>query len=105
MYGAFVGQKEGLLAHVYIIEAEYEGENLLLRRYLENLRRPQGLTDEEYRKLRWKAKGLFIKDRLLFKWRIRQRAPPQRVVGLRDQQLDYQGATRGNWTPRAERLI
>ena len=57
-------------------------------KYLENLKRPQGLTDEDYRKLRRKAKGFFIKDGLLFKRGKRRGTPPRRVVGLRDQQLE-----------------
>ena len=44
IYGVFIEQEEGLLAHIYNSEAGYEGEDLLLGRYLETLKWPHKVS-------------------------------------------------------------
>ena len=72
------------IARIYLAEGEYEGEDLLLGKYLMALRRPEGLTDGEYARLRRRAKLFFLRDGYLYK---RGRPVPRRVVGLRVQKL------------------
>lgn len=69
---------------VYLNEAKYIGEDLILRKYLVLLRRPDGLTDLEYQQLRRKSKSFFVRDGYLYKKRKRV---PRQVVGLREQKL------------------
>src|SRR5438045_4211097 len=47
---------------VYLNEEEYEGDDLLLGKYLAMLQRPEGLTDLEYQRLRRKSKEFFIRE-------------------------------------------
>ena len=72
------------ILRVYLNEAEYEGNDLILGKYLSTLRRPNGLTDLEYHRLRKKAKLFIVRDGYLYKkGRI-----PQQVIGLQDQKLE-----------------
>jgi len=70
------------ISRVYLNEEEYLGEDLILGKYLATLKRPEGLTDAEYKNLRWKSKSFFIRDGYLYK---RGRRVPRRVIGLRNQ--------------------
>jgi hypothetical protein len=58
-----------------------------LGRYLETLKRPEGLGNEEYRKLRTKSRDFLIRDGYLFKRSRKRGLPPRRVVGLKEQRL------------------
>jgi len=69
---------------VYLDEAEYIGEDLMLGKYLVSLRRSEGLTDSEYQQLRRKSKSFFVRDGYLYK---KGNCVPLRVVGLREQRL------------------
>jgi RNase H-like domain found in reverse transcriptase/Integrase zinc binding domain/Reverse transcriptase (RNA-dependent DNA polymerase) len=69
---------------VYLDEAEYMGEDLMLGKYLVSLRRPDGLTDSEYQQLRRKSKSFFVRDGYLYK---KGKRVPRRVVGLQEQRL------------------
>src|SRR5579859_5070438 len=53
------------LSRIYFNESEYHGEDFILGRYLETLERPATMDDDEFRKLRIKAKHFFVKDGLL----------------------------------------
>jgi hypothetical protein len=66
-------------------EEEYEGDDLLLGKYLAMLQRPDGLTDLEYKRLRRKSKSFFIRDGYLYK---KGKRIHRRVVGLKDQRLE-----------------
>ena len=72
------------VSRVYLREEEYEGNDLMLGRYLMTLQRPDGLSDLEYQRLRRKAKSFFVRDGLLYK---KGKRIPRRVVGLRDQRV------------------
>lgn len=54
---------------IYLEEHLYDGEWLRLGRYLDTLQRPEGLTDQQYTRLKRKAVGYFIRDGKLFKRR------------------------------------
>jgi RNase H-like domain found in reverse transcriptase/Integrase zinc binding domain len=77
-------RRDKFLARAYFNEAEYEGDDLVLGRYLESMQRPDGISDEEYRKLRRKARQFLVRDGRLYK---RGRVP-RRVVGLRNQRME-----------------
>jgi hypothetical protein len=76
---------EAEIARVNLDENMYEGEDLLMGRYLGSLQRPEGLTDTEYRRLRRKAKTFFLRDGYLYR---RGKPVPRRVVGLRHQKIE-----------------
>ena len=65
---------------IYLNEEEYEGDDLMLGRYLSTMQRPEGLTDLEYQLLRKKSKPFFIRDGYLYKKGKRSAVPHQ--VGL-----------------------
>src|ERR1700694_6038259 len=52
---------------VWMHEGEYEGEDLVIGKYLETLERPSELTDLEYQQLRKKAFTFLVRDGYLFK--------------------------------------
>jgi hypothetical protein len=89
MYGiAVAGDPKPLMARVYFHEGEYMGDDLTLGQYLETLQRPNRLTDAEYRQLRRKARGFFVRDGYLFKRGRKRGFPPRRVVGTQDQRSE-----------------
>ena len=81
LYGITIATEPPLLARVYLHEAEYDGEDLILGRYLETLQRPDGLTDQQYQSLRKKSRHFLIRDGCLFKRSRRRGQPPRRVIG------------------------
>lgn len=52
------------VAHVWLHEAEYIGEDLMIGRYLKTLQRRQGVDDQEYQRIRKFAPIFFIKDNI-----------------------------------------
>jgi len=68
-------------ARVYLQEGEYDGEYLMIGRYLESLERPSDMTDDEFRKLRRKALRYLVRDGHLYKRAKKGRVPPQKVIG------------------------
>jgi hypothetical protein len=74
----------GLAVRVYLNEGEYSGDDLILGRYLE---RPDGLTNDQYRKLQRKSRN-FMRDDYLFKRGRKRGQLPRRVIGLMDQRLE-----------------
>jgi hypothetical protein len=76
------------LSRVYLHEADYDSEDLILGQYLETLERPDGLTDLEYQKLRKKAWTFLVRDGHLFKRSRKRGIPPRRVFGLPEQRLE-----------------
>jgi len=76
------------LSQVYLHEADYDGEDLVLGHYLETLERPDSFTDLQYQQLRKKARMFLVRDGYLFKRGHKRGMPLRRVVGLRDQQLE-----------------
>jgi hypothetical protein len=75
----------GPVARVWMLEGEYDGEDLMIGEYLETLERPAGLTDSEYQQLQRKAYTFFVLDGYLFKRGQRLDQPPRRVIGRPDQ--------------------
>ena len=73
------------LGRVYLHETEYVGDDLLLGRYLETLRRPEGMANVEFGSLRKKSRNFLVRDGYLFKRGKRRGVPPRRVVGLPEQ--------------------
>jgi hypothetical protein len=86
LYSVSIGPWRGPV-HVYLNEGDYIGDDLILGRYLETLERPDGLTDDEYKKLRKKARRFFVRDGHLFKRSRKRGRPPRRVIGLEEQRL------------------
>ena len=62
------------------LENDYDGEWLLIGRYLSTLRRSDEWSDQEYKRIRKKAYGYFLKDGHLWKHPKQRRGAPQRVV-------------------------
>jgi Integrase zinc binding domain len=73
---------------IYLHEAEYEGDDLVLGQYLETLNRPEGLTDQQFQRLRKKSRNFLVRDGYLFKRGRKRNVPPRRVVGLSEQRLE-----------------
>jgi hypothetical protein len=89
------------LARVYLCEEEYTGDDLMLGRYLETLERPEGISNEEYQKLRKKSRNFLVRDGYLFKRSGRRGSPPRRVDRgwiKRPEAEDYSGVTRRKGT-------
>ena len=61
-------------------EDDYDGEWLLVGRYLSTLSRPEGWSDQEFKRFQKKAYGFFLKDGHLWKHPKQRRGAPQRVV-------------------------
>ena len=66
----------------------YVGEDIMVGRYLETLKRPDGISDSEYQQLRRKAKKYLVRDGYLFRRGRKRGFPPRRVVGLEDQKKE-----------------
>jgi len=64
---ASYGNAPAHTARIYLHEAEYDGDDLVLERYLETLRRPNDMTDEEFEQLRKKSRSFLVRDRYLYK--------------------------------------
>ena len=62
LYGTMITAEPPLLARVYLHEAEYDGDHLILGQYLETLQRPDGLTDQEFQRLRQKSRYFLVRD-------------------------------------------
>ena len=71
-------------ARIYLHDAEYDGDDLILGRYLETLQRPDGLNDHEFERLRKKFRSFLVCDGYLYK-RSRKCHLPRRVVGKPEQ--------------------
>jgi len=67
-----------LIARIYLHEAEYEGDDLVLGRYLETLQRPEGMTDQQFQRLRKKSRGFLVRDGYLYKRSRKRNVPPGR---------------------------
>ena len=77
-----------LAVRVFLEELEYEGDDLMLGKYLETLERPAGLTDTQYQQLRKKSRQFLIRDGYLFKRGRKKGIPPRRVIGLLAQKME-----------------
>ena len=75
-------------ARIYLHDADYEGDDLTLGRYLETLQRPEGMTDQQFQRLRKKSRTFFIRDGHLFKRSRRRGNPPRRVIGKPEQRQE-----------------
>jgi hypothetical protein len=73
---------------IFLNEAEYVGDDLVLGRYLEKLQRPDGLTDQQYQQLRKKSRKFLVRDGLLFKRGGKRNIPPRRVIGTEDRRME-----------------
>src|SRR4030095_9040159 len=76
------------LARIYLLEGEYDGQDLVLGQYLETLQRPENLTDAQYQQLRKKSRLFFVRDGLLFKRNRKRGLPPRRVLGRPEPKLE-----------------
>ena len=72
-------------ARVWLVDAEYSGEDLVITEYLETLRRPSGMEDVEFVKFKKKALGFLVRDGYLLKKGRRRGATPKPVVGTAEQ--------------------
>jgi transposase InsO family protein len=81
-------EPSAMLSHVYLLDSEYSGEDLVLGRYLETLERPSEIDDDGFRRLRTKAKHFFVRDGHLYKRSRKRGLPPRRVIGLRQQRWE-----------------
>lgn len=61
-------------------ENDYDGEGLLIGRYLSTLRKADEWSDQEFKRIRKKAYGYFLKDSHLWKHPKQRRGAPQRVL-------------------------
>ena len=71
---------------VCLHEAEYSGDDLIHGRYLETLRKREGMSDGQYQQLRKKSRQFFVRDGHLFK-RTKKGLPPRRVIKLEELKL------------------
>jgi hypothetical protein len=67
---------------------KYEGNDLILGKYLATLQRPEGMSDGDYAQLRKKAKNFMVRDGMLFKRSKKGGVPPRRVIGLREERIE-----------------
>lgn len=74
-------------ARIYLPNAEYEGDDLILGRYLETLQRPEGMINQQFR-LRNKSRAFLVRDDYLFKRSRKRGTPPRRVVGKPEQRQE-----------------
>jgi hypothetical protein len=81
LYGITVTAEPPLLTRIYLHEGEYDGDDLVLGQYLETLQRPDGLTDQQFLRLRQKSRFFFVRDGYLFKRSRKRSQPPRRVLG------------------------
>jgi len=81
LYSMYVTENNSPIARIYLHEGEYEGDDLILGRYLENLQRPANLTDQQYQRLRKKSRDFLVRDGYLFKRGRKRNIPPRRVIG------------------------
>jgi hypothetical protein len=68
---------EDYLVQVWFQQADYEGDDLLLGRYLETLERPEGLSDNQFRQLRKKSQLFLVRHGRLYKRSKRSGIPPR----------------------------
>jgi hypothetical protein len=80
-----VERAEYCIARVWLHEAEYVGEDLMLGRYLETLQRPQDIDDRQYQRIRKLARMFFVRDGYIFKRGKHRGQPPRRVIGTPEQ--------------------
>ena len=76
------------LAWIYLLEGEYDGQDLLLGQYLETLQRPDNISDQQFQQLRKKSPLFFVRDGLLFKRSWKRGLPSRRVLGRREERLE-----------------
>jgi hypothetical protein len=88
LYNISVDFVSNRMARVWLLEGEYTGDDLVIGRYLETLRRPEGMEDSDWKGLKKKATGFMVRDGYLFKKPRRNGAPPRRVVGTLDQRQE-----------------
>jgi len=77
-----------LTVRIYLHEAEYDGDDLILGRYLETLQRPEGMIDQQFQQLRKKSRIFFVRDGYLFTRSRKYETPPRRVIGKPEQRLE-----------------
>lgn len=81
-------ERRNSVARVWLREADYEGDDLILGRYLETLQRPGGLSDQQFMQLRRKAHHFLVRDGYLFKRGRKRGSPPRRVIGTTAQRRE-----------------
>ena len=80
-------QRHTTTARIYLHEADYDGDDLILGHYLETLQRPNGMTDQQFEQLHKKSRSFLVRDGHLYK-RSRKRHPPRRVIGKAEQRQE-----------------
>ena len=89
-YSTSFARREGLCLATPLeifLEEMYDGEWLYIGRYLSTLERQEGWTDHEFKRIRRKAYGYFLREGFLWKHPKQRGGVPQRVVcGLEVQQ-------------------
>lgn len=89
LYSTWVGQlQKSLIARVWLVEEEYEGEDRRIAEYLKTLRRPAELSEQEFRSFRKKALLFLVRDGHLYKRGRKRGFLHRRVIGFNRQRLE-----------------
>src|SRR5271170_1644294 len=62
LYSVTAAPVEDYNAQIWFQQGDYEGDNLVLGRYLEMLERPEGLSDNQFRQPRRKSHTFLVCD-------------------------------------------
>lgn len=86
MNGVYVSDVSVLCARVYLHSAEYSGDDLLIGEYLTTLRRAEGMSDQDFNRIRKKSKQFLVRDGHLFKIARKGGMAPRRVICISERQ-------------------
>lgn len=70
------------MARIYLDDAKYEGDDLILACYLETSQRPDEMANQRFQQLRCTFLG---RDDYMFKRSWKRRSPPRRIIGKPEQ--------------------
>ena len=88
LYSVTAAPAKDYNAQIWFQETDYEGDDLVLGRYLETLERPEGLSDNQFRQLRKKSHFFLVRNGRLYKRSKKSGIPPRRVLGLEGHRRD-----------------
>ena len=88
LYSVTAAPAKDYNAQIWFQETDYEGDDLVLGRYLETLERPEGLSDNQFRQLRKKSHFFLVHNGRLYKRSKKSGIPPRRVLGLEGHRRD-----------------
>ena len=85
LYAASIVDMSDVGLPVYFRPEEYSGDDRYIGEFLSTLQRPAGLEDDDFNRIRWKAKQFLARDGFLFKLGRRAGDPPKRVIEGKEQ--------------------